>query len=121
MGDAAHAGAGLVVSGALTNNAVLKVAAGKVDVVGTVTGTGSAVIGGGSLEFDAGFTQNVGFTGTTGVLELAKSQAYNGAISGFSLTGGTSRWILATSALSPGRPRRRSSGEQGQDAGRADR
>ncbi len=54
-----------------------------------VTGTGSASISGGLLDFARGFGENVAFTGATGALRLGRSQAYAGQISGFSKTGGT--------------------------------
>ncbi|MEP6968364.1 MAG: hypothetical protein ABI906_09815, partial [Pseudomonadota bacterium] len=40
--------------------------------------------------FGSSFTENVAFTGTSGVLELAQSQSYAGNLRGFSKTGGTS-------------------------------
>jgi hypothetical protein len=80
----------LTVAGALTNTGTLEVNSGSFTVDGAVSGTGHAVIGGGTLDFASNFTQNVAFSGTTGVLELAQSQTYTGAVTGFSLTGGTS-------------------------------
>jgi len=78
------------VAGALTNTGILEVTEGILTVDGAVTGTGHTVIKGGTLDFASSFTQNVDFSGKTGVLELAQSQRYTGAITGFSLTGGTS-------------------------------
>jgi hypothetical protein len=48
------------------------------------------VIASGALVFNSTFAENVTFSGTSGVLKLAKSQSYTGAITGFSHTGGTS-------------------------------
>jgi hypothetical protein len=59
-----------------------------------VTGDGSAVIGGGTLAFASAFTENVAFTGASGVLQLAQSQGYGGSVTGFSLAGGTSLDLL---------------------------
>jgi hypothetical protein len=89
VGDSTDTG-DLVVNSGLTNNAVIGVAAGTADIIGAVTGSGSATIAGGTLEFGSSFIQNVSFTGSTGKLALADSQAYTGTISGFSKTGGTS-------------------------------
>jgi hypothetical protein len=54
-----------------------------------VTGSGSAVINDGELDFNQGFNENVTFTGASGGLGLGRSQTYGGAISGFSASGGT--------------------------------
>ncbi len=55
-----------------------------------VTGKGSAAIGGGAMIFKSFFIENVAFTASSGALELYHSQGYTGAVSGFSLAGGTS-------------------------------
>jgi len=89
VGDASHGGE-IVANGAFANSGVLRVVTGLADIVGAVSGAGSAVVAGGTLEFDSTFAENVAFTGSAGVLQLAKSQTYTGAISGFSLTGATS-------------------------------
>ena len=81
---------GVTIKSAVDNTGRLEVTTGTLTVSGAVTGTGLATIGGGTADFLAAFSQNVAFTGTSGVLELAKSQSYAGEISGFSLTGGTS-------------------------------
>jgi hypothetical protein len=75
---------------AAVNSGSLTVIKGVLLANGAVTGTGSVKIGGGVADFAGAFSQNVAFTSTTGVLELAKSQTYTGQISGFSKTGGTS-------------------------------
>ncbi|MBA3810721.1 MAG: hypothetical protein H0X27_03570 [Caulobacteraceae bacterium] len=82
-------GGGLITS-AVDNTGTLKAAGGDLTVMGAVTGNGSATIRGATLAFGSNFTETVGFTGATGVLELARSQSYAGKIKGFSLTGGTS-------------------------------
>jgi hypothetical protein len=83
VGDAAHAGVQVVVTGSMVNNGVLVAADGEIDIAGAVSGGGSASIGAGSvLNLESSFSQNVAFTATTGVLKLAQSQTYNGTISG---------------------------------------
>jgi hypothetical protein len=73
------------------NNGKLVATAGKIDVLSTVTGTGTDTISGnGQIEFDgANTTQNVVFTaGASGELFLFKSQSFDvtsGTISGFAL------------------------------------
>jgi hypothetical protein len=52
-----------------------------------VTGAGVGQINGGTLYVETAFSENVAFTGATGVLKLDDSQAYTGAVSGFSKTG----------------------------------
>jgi hypothetical protein len=66
------------------------VAGSVLDLDGAVSGAGKAQINGGTLYAASSFTQNVTFSGTSGELELAHSQAYAGTITGFSLTGTTS-------------------------------
>ena len=87
--EATGRGGGLILS-AVDNTGTLKAAGGNLTVDGAVTGAGSATINGATLAFGSSFTENVTFTGTTGVLELAQSQSYAGKVRGFSLTGGTS-------------------------------
>jgi hypothetical protein len=87
--EATGPGGGKIQS-AIFNTGVLMAAGGSLTVDGEVTGTGSGVIDGGTLAFGARFAENVAFTGTTGVLELARSRGYTGSVTGFSLTGGTS-------------------------------
>ncbi|MDQ2860377.1 MAG: hypothetical protein M3T55_06550 [Pseudomonadota bacterium] len=75
----------------IANNGLIEaMGAGGVAVKSAVSGTGTTKIGAGTLSFASAFNQAVTFTGTTGVLELARSQAYTAAIRGFSKTGGTS-------------------------------
>jgi hypothetical protein len=75
---------------AIVNNGTLEAnGAGGLTLASAVTGTGSAVIASGTLDAEAAFSQNVAFTGATGTLELAQSQAYAGTVSGFSHAGGT--------------------------------
>jgi hypothetical protein len=56
-------------------------------VGGAVTGTGVVTIGGGVADLASTFAQNVTFTSSTGVLELAHSQTYKGQVTGLSTTG----------------------------------
>ncbi|MBA3812609.1 MAG: hypothetical protein H0X27_13400 [Caulobacteraceae bacterium] len=85
-------GAGvLTIRSPVVNTGILAADGGTLTVMGAVTGgSGRGNIDGGTLDFTAGFNQNVKFTGTTGILELAQSQSYGGTILGFSKTGGTS-------------------------------
>ena len=80
----------LAIAGAVTNTGTLAAAGGTLVVAGAVTGGGSATLAGGALDFEAAFTEDVAFTGKSGMLELARSQAYAGTVSGFSKSGGTS-------------------------------
>ena len=73
----------------MANTGTLTVLAGTLTLSGAVTGTGSLDIQGGTANFRSTFSQDVTFGGASGVLELAKSQAYTGQITGFSLTGAT--------------------------------
>jgi hypothetical protein len=85
--------AGLTVQlsvGTMTNDGTMEANGGMLEITGAVTGSGSAKIAAGTLKLDAGFTQNVTFTGPTGELELAQAQGYGGTVRGFSTTGGTS-------------------------------
>jgi hypothetical protein len=83
VGDASHTAARIVIDGAVVNKGVLAVGGGVLSVIGGVTGSGSAAISGGALKFGASFNENVAFTGTSGVLQLARSRSYSGTISGF--------------------------------------
>jgi hypothetical protein len=77
-------------AGAVVNTGTLAAKGGILTANASVTGTGHATINGGTLDLKSSFNQNVTFSGTTGVLELAQSQTYTGNITGFSTTGGTS-------------------------------
>jgi len=81
---------GVTISSAVLSSGVLEAAGGTLTVNGEVRGPGHGVIASGALIVNGAFNQNVTFTATSGTLELGKSQGYAGAISGFSLTGGTS-------------------------------
>lgn len=88
MIEATGAG-GVTIVGAVSNTGMLDAVGGNLTVGGAVTGSGSAVINQGTLDFASAFTENVTFSGATGELELAQSQGYGGTITGFSTTGGT--------------------------------
>jgi hypothetical protein len=81
---------GVVVESPIDNTGTLFAAGGTLKLEGAVTGAGIGKINGGTLEAVSTFSQNVAFTGATGVLELAHSQSYAGTITGFSKSGGTS-------------------------------
>jgi hypothetical protein len=82
--------AAVKIKSTVANNGVLETDGGTMVVSGAVGGSlGHAVIARGTLEFDSTFSQDVSFSGGTGLLVLAKSRAYTGQVSGFSTTGGT--------------------------------
>jgi hypothetical protein len=85
---------GVTITGAVASSGSLTVTAGTLLIDGPVSGAGTVQIGGGTAHFVSTLTENVAFTGTTGVLELAKSVSYAGSISGFSKTGTTSLDLL---------------------------
>jgi hypothetical protein len=95
-GVLAATGPGASLQGAVTNDGVLETNAAKatLTVSGAVTGSGSALIAGGTLDFAATFSQNVRFTTGAGELELAVSRGYAATISGFSTSGGTKLDLL---------------------------
>ena len=80
----------LTIGAPLVNRGTLAVHGGTLTVNGAVTGTGIAEIDGGTLDLKLSFNEAVAFTGTTGVLDLARSKTYSAAITGFSRSGGTS-------------------------------
>jgi hypothetical protein len=81
---------GTIVQSAVNNTGALIAEGGTLTVNGAVSGTGEALIYSGTLDFASSFSQKVAFKATSGVLELAQSQAFAGTILGFSKTGGTS-------------------------------
>ena len=85
---------GVTIQSAVNNTGVLEANGGSLTVNGAVSGGGSAVIKGAMLMFASSFSQDVSFTGATGVLELAQSQTYKKSVTGFSHTGGTSLDLL---------------------------
>ncbi|MGI9168793.1 MAG: hypothetical protein ACR2FH_01265, partial [Caulobacteraceae bacterium] len=74
---------------AVANAGMIETLGGTITVKGAVTGAGQAIVDGGLIDFTASFNQRVAFAGTTGTLELARSQTYTATISGFSKHGGT--------------------------------
>jgi hypothetical protein len=93
---------GATIKSAVANSGVLEAAGGVLTADAAVTGTGTAAISGGTLDFLSTFSQAVAFTGKTGTLELAQSRNYGGSISGFSKTGGTSLDLLDIAFKSAG-------------------
>jgi len=81
---------GVTVDSAIDNSGVLNASGGNLTVKGAVTGSGDAKVHSATLDFISTFSQNVDFTGKSGVLELGHSVSYGGTIRGFSKTGGTS-------------------------------
>ncbi|MGI9169287.1 MAG: beta strand repeat-containing protein, partial [Caulobacteraceae bacterium] len=90
----ARGAGGLTIQGAVANDGVLVTKAGVFTVMGAVSGTGHATLYGGTLDFTSDFSQRVIFAGASGVLELARSQSFTGAVFGFSHTGGTAFDLL---------------------------
>jgi hypothetical protein len=86
----AAAGGGVEIKSEIANNGELIAAGGTLTLDEAVSGAGSAHISAGTLFAASAFSQNVSFTGTTGVFELTESQAYAGSVIGFSHTGATS-------------------------------
>jgi hypothetical protein len=91
----AQGGSQCVITSAVDNTGTLEVLGGQftalMKVEGAVTGSGSAAILHGTLDFTSSFNENVAFAGVRPAkLELAQSQTYAGSISGFSKTGATS-------------------------------
>jgi hypothetical protein len=80
---------GVVIDSPVVNTGTLSVkAGGTLAADAAVSGNGVALIKGGALEFLSSFDEAVGFTGG-GTLELARSQAFTKAVTGFSATGAT--------------------------------
>ncbi len=80
-----------VVKSAVNNFGLIYAWSGTLDFEGAVSGLGSATVAGGLMRFGSIVSESVAFSNSsTGVLELARSTAYGGTISGFSKTGATS-------------------------------
>jgi hypothetical protein len=80
---------GLLIKSSFDNEGTLAALGGNITVTSAVTGAGSLIIDGATVSFGGSFSQNVTFSGTTGLLKLANSQGYGGMITGFSHGGGT--------------------------------
>jgi hypothetical protein len=85
---------GVVVDSAVTNTGKLEAIIGTLTLKGAVTGAGLGYVDGGTLYAASTFTEAVDFLGTTGVLELARSAADTGKITGLSKTGTNSLDLL---------------------------
>ncbi|HEY2178225.1 MAG TPA: hypothetical protein VGH15_06545 [Caulobacteraceae bacterium] len=85
---------GLTITGAVANTGTLHVTKGTLSVAGAVSGAGTVKIAGGTADFGSTFTENVAFTSTTGVLELARSVTYTGQLTGLSKSGTSSLDLL---------------------------
>ena len=82
----------VTIRSAIDNDGRLETVGGAMVVYGPVSGTGSAVISGGTLSFAGAFDERVSFLHAglhAGVLALAQSQGYANTIVGFSRTGAT--------------------------------
>jgi hypothetical protein len=80
----------LTIDSAIDNDGRLYVLSGSLVLMRAATGAGAAYIHGGTLSAMGAFGENVVFLGGAGALQLAQSQSYGGAISGFAVTGATS-------------------------------
>ncbi|HEY7852085.1 MAG TPA: hypothetical protein VIB82_03865 [Caulobacteraceae bacterium] len=82
---------GTLVDSAVVNTGTLMAAViGTLTLSGLVTGAGVGVVNGGTLDVVQAFSENVTFTGTTGVFELGHSVSYKGKVTGLSTTGTSS-------------------------------
>jgi hypothetical protein len=86
----ATAASGATIAGVVDNTGTLAAIGGDLTLHGAVAGTGAAIISNATLDFMSTFVGNVDFSTGAGVLVLAKSRSYTGAVEGFSPTGGTS-------------------------------
>ncbi len=80
---------GTTIAGAVANAGTLAASGGTLTIKGAVTGAGTVRLNAATVALLSTFTENVTFTGATGVLELHKSQTYTGTITGLSKTGGS--------------------------------
>ena len=93
---------GTLVDSAVVNTGTLMAAViGTLTLSGVVTGAGVGVVNGGTLDVVQAFSENVTFTGKTGVLELGHSVSYKGKVSGLS-TSGTSSLDLSDITFTSG-------------------
>jgi hypothetical protein len=81
---------GATVVGALDNSGVIEARSGDLTIDGAVSGSGTALIVGGTLTAWSTFTQDVVFNRAAGELILADGALYSGAVTGFSKRGQTS-------------------------------
>jgi fibronectin-binding autotransporter adhesin len=79
----------LTIRSGLDNGGRVCALKGTLVLEGAVSGTGLAIINGGTLEALSTFNERAEFIGGTGLLELAQSRTYGGSVFGFSKTGGT--------------------------------
>jgi hypothetical protein len=98
---AAIKGGQTLIKSIIDNDGSLESEGGTLTALEAVTGSGEGVVDGGTLSFASSFAQNVAFHGS-GVLQLAQSQTYTGAVSGFSKTGATSFDLEDIGFTSPG-------------------
>jgi hypothetical protein len=82
---------GLLVDSDVVNTGTLLALAGTLTMAGTVSGAGTCQIKGATLWTQQVFSENVAFTGLTGVFEIGQSQAYAGTVTGLSKSGGN--WL----------------------------
>jgi VCBS repeat-containing protein len=79
--------AGASIQSAIDNTGVLEVDGGALVVSGAVSGDGSTLVVAGKADFTASFGGDVTFNALSGTLQLAQSQGYTGAITGFATHG----------------------------------
>jgi hypothetical protein len=83
-----------VMSPVVNSGTLIADTTGTLTLAGAVSGAGIAQINGGTLYAKSAFSENVAFMGTTGVLELARSNGYAGVISGLNGAGTNSLDLL---------------------------
>jgi hypothetical protein len=94
---------GATITSAVNNSGRLIAYSSLLTVEGAVTGSGYGQVDSGTLDFTSSFSQNVTFiSGSTGTLELAKSQSYGGKITGFSTSGANALDLTDIAFVSPG-------------------
>jgi VCBS repeat-containing protein len=82
---------GLTIDSPVANTGVLEANGGNVTVNGAVSGSGgSALVVSGTIDFTSSFSGNIAFSGLSGVVDLAQSQTFAGAVSGLSNHGDAS-------------------------------
>ena len=78
---------GTLINSAVDNTGTLEeIANGTLSIMGAVTGSGRAVVKGGTLFVSLAFGEAVTFSGSNGTLRLGQSQAFTGKITGFAGT-----------------------------------
>ena len=91
-----------LLSGSLANSGLLSVKGATLTLVGTVSGPGQVQIDDADLVATSAFSENVAFSGSSGLLSLGISQGYFGTVSGFATDGGDALDLLDVMFKTPG-------------------